>query len=67
MAKATFRERIPVITSATTHPAAGVITQVSSNGNNQLKTVLVNGFNAKPLHFQGLADKLLDKHEFLLS
>jgi hypothetical protein len=66
MAKASFRERIPVVAGTVTHPAAGMVTEVWSKCNDQFGTRLVHGFNAKPLHLQGLADKLFDKHGFLL-
>jgi hypothetical protein len=66
MAKASFRERIPVVTGTVTYPTAGMVTKVRSKSNDQFGTSLDHGFNAKPLHLQGLTDKLFDKHGFLL-
>jgi hypothetical protein len=66
MAKASFRERVPVVTGSATHPAAGMAAKVWNNRDNELGTRLDNGFDAKPLQLKSLADKLFDKHGFLL-
>jgi hypothetical protein len=66
MAESSFRERIPIIAGSATHPAAGMVAKIRGKSDNQFGTRLDNGFNAKPLHLKGLADKLLNKHGFLL-
>ena len=66
MAKSSFKERIPVVTRATTYPAAGVIATVRHKSNNQFRTRFDNGLNANSLQIKSLADKLFDKHGFLL-
>jgi hypothetical protein len=66
MAKSSFRERIPVVTGAVTHPATGMVTKVRNDSNNQFGTRLFDRFDAKPLHLKSLADKLFKKHGFLL-
>jgi hypothetical protein len=66
MAKASFRERVPVVTGSATNPAAGMVAKIRNKRDNQFGTRFDNGFNAKPLHLKGLADKLFDKHGFLL-
>jgi hypothetical protein len=40
--------------------------KVWNNRDNELGTRLDNGFDAKPLQLKSLADKLFDKHGFLL-
>ena len=49
MAKSSFRERIPVITGAATHPAAWVVATVRNKSNNQFGTRFVNGFECELL------------------
>jgi hypothetical protein len=66
MAKSSFRERIPVIAGVATYPAAWVIATVRHKSNNQFRTRFDNGLNANSLQNKFLADKLFDKHGFLL-
>jgi hypothetical protein len=66
MAKSSFRERVPVITGAVTYPAARMVTKIGNYRNYQFGTRLFDGFDAKPLHLKSLADKLFNKHGFLL-
>jgi hypothetical protein len=66
MAKSSFRERIPVIAGAATYTAARVATAVRHKCNNQFGTRFDNGLNANSLQIKSLADKLFDKHGFLL-
>jgi hypothetical protein len=66
MAKSSFRERIPVIAGTVAHPTAGMVSKIRYKSDNQFGTRLFDGFDAKPLHLKSLADKLFNKHGFLL-
>lgn len=66
MAKSSFRERIPVIAGAATYPAAWVVATVRHKRDDKFRTRFDNGLNANSLQIKSLADKLFDKHGFLL-
>lgn len=66
MAKSSFRERIPVITGAATYPTTWVAATVRHKSNNKFGTRFDNGLNANSLQIKSLADKLFNKHGFLL-
>lgn len=66
MTKSSFRERIPVVARTTTHPATWVVATVRHKSDNQFGTRFHNGLNANSLQIKSLADKLFDKHGFLL-
>lgn len=66
MAKSSFRERIPVIAGTATYPASWVVATVRHKSDNQFWPSFNNGLNANSLQIKSLANKLFDKHGFLL-
>jgi hypothetical protein len=66
MAKSPFRERIPIIARTATYSAAWVATTIRHKSNNKFGARFDNGLNAYSLQIKSLADKLFNKHGFLL-
>jgi hypothetical protein len=59
-------QSIPIITWSSANTTARVIAKIRFNSNKKSGILLFNGFDAKSLQLECLADKLFDKHGFLL-
>jgi hypothetical protein len=65
MTEVALGQCIPIVARSSANTTARVVTKIRFNGNKQFGIPLLNGFDAKSLQLECLADKLFDKHGFL--